>query len=678
MEGPARRGVSKIVSITLLILISLAVGIATYSFTKGYVGGYVGSERVSGRIASLAVEQGVWEGDLVLFVSNDGDTPVTLDHAYIGWGDNLKLTDSNLPVTIPPHGARTVIVSTAGLPPGKYVVKLTGPQGYVSSQVTVSGRTVMDYIGLVTPSATIDSPLKPAFGWLAKYYNISGLPTVPSVKEVLSLGKSRLMAVRVVPKIAFSTNAGEASSWNLPQTVRFAAVYTSTLMLSTKSEVTISVRCDDGAYVEVDGKTLINAWRLQGETPYSGSITLPPGKHTILVAYFQNYGAAVLIVSVSVRPVTAGNAFSIEGITGRYFNTTNYNPTHPNVDSVLSNSLPQFYEDSESAIDYSDHSLSGFKPWPFEKSFRNVDHFAAHWVVLVDVKVSGYYAVSAGSDDGIEILLDHKVILSDWTLHPLRHYSRTVYLSKGLHRFDIAYYENTGYAIAYFNLRFLESAQVIQSVWKATVYDLSNYGDWGDLSKLLNDVLSGTLPVVGRYTVTYIDYSNSAAYGGNPWFFSGHSTINFATLFTTTLHVKTYTTLTISVATDDGTAVFVDGSEVLNAWKLQSTHRYFADVPLGPGNHVIKVAYFQHLGVARLKVSLVTSPQLCAGSGDEFVLIINDFKVLPKAFKLTLIGDDGRVLASSKVVLSGSPPLIIELKVKGSELPTYGAVTLWG
>ncbi len=676
-----RKGISKITATALLMLVALTIGVTLYSFIQSSTSAKTEAIKFGSRIGFASIEREYWRGDLVLYVANHGDRDLRLDKAYIRIQGRWVSVRSTLPSVIPPHSVRAIIVSTINVTPGYHELRITGPDGYVSAVVDPRGSALMDYLGLITPTATINSPVEPALGFLAKFYNIRGLKEVPSVSEILKLSNNRLLDERVVQRICFSTSVSNMPGWGLNQTVRFAAVFEGVIIVNERSVLKITAVSDDGIYVTVDGKVVINGWRLQPATRYEGSVVLKPGKHEIIVTYFQNYGAATLEVDFRVLPAEL-NTFSIISIIGKYYNTSNYNPAKPDYKKILNDELPtEFFSDTERTIDYTDHPYYGGKPWPFINAYKDVNCFAAHWVVTVRVNTPGIYRVDAVSDDGIIIMLDRgKQVVSDWSLHGPKSYREDIYLSKGIHRFDVVYYENYGIARASFRLSFVKAEpQASNLKWVATVYDLTNY-NWASLNleQLYEDVIQGRFPVVGTYEVTYIDFTDTPSYGGKPWFFSGHSTDYFAVVFRTKINVKDYSTLEVRVYTDDGTKVLIDGNVILDAWRLQPPHHYSSKTVLAPGKHEVTVVYFERGGIARLRVDLYlhTSAPIYAGKENVFTLIINDPSALPGSFRVTLLSVQGVI--GEKTVHNIGVKQVITIAVRGASLPSEGAIVIWG
>jgi LysM repeat protein len=72
---------------------------------------------------------------------------------------------------------------------------------------------------------------------------------------------------------------------------------------------------------------------------------------------------------------------------------------------------------------------------------------------------------------------------------------------------------------------------------------------------------------------------------------------NFSIRWTTTSNAVGGT-YRVSIKTDDGARVFVDGTQILNAWQVQAVTGFFVDVYLAPGWHTWTIEYFEATGVA--------------------------------------------------------------------------------
>lgn len=59
-------------------------------------------------------------------------------------------------------------------------------------------------------------------------------------------------------------------------------------------------------------------------------------------------------------------------------------------------------------------------------------------------------------------------------------------------------------------------------------------------------------------------------------------------------------TYRVSVRTDDGVRIYVDGILVLNEWREQSVRGYFVDMWIAPGWHTWTIEFFEQAGLAEL------------------------------------------------------------------------------
>jgi LysM repeat protein len=61
----------------------------------------------------------------------------------------------------------------------------------------------------------------------------------------------------------------------------------------------------------------------------------------------------------------------------------------------------------------------------------------------------------------------------------------------------------------------------------------------------------------------------------------------------------------ITLTSDDGAKVFIDGVPVLDEWKVTSATTYIKDVVLPAGSHTFTVQYFEAAGVARIGITII-------------------------------------------------------------------------
>ena len=105
-----------------------------------------------------------------------------------------------------------------------------------------------------------------------------------------------------------------------------------------------------------------------------------------------------------------------------------------------------------------------------------------------------------------------------------------------------------------------------------------------------NQELAGAPSIVRNDT--YIAFNWGVGWP-NPKIAADH----FSVRWTRTMNL-TEGTYRFSVKTDDGARLYVDNVLVLDQWHTASGNTYVVDLPLGAGNHVVRMEYYEDTGVA--------------------------------------------------------------------------------
>ena len=683
--GALRCGVSQLVVVLLVVAIVLAAGVTVYSFVHDYV-----AQRATddGGEPILRIDNCYWRGALVAYVSNLGTAPGIIDKAYITSADGSRiLATRDIHVSVPAGGVTAVIVPTDGVPPGNYMLVLSGRgiSSKISYPVKVEGYTIGSIVGIIPTAASIHSPLEPITGFNATFYDITGLPTIPAISDILKYGK--VIKTGIVEQIDFTDHPSYGgTSWGLSRTDRFAAVFRGFLYMRSPGTCSFNVVVDDGIVIYVDGEEVLKSWKLQAPTSYAASIKLGAGRHNVTICYFENYGVARLKVSITVEEQYS-ELIKLR-IFGKYFSTQSDNPARPDPNKVLSDRLHLIHKGYESSIDYIDLSsyrdTYGGGPWPFQDGQNDLNTFAAHWVINATVLKEGTYLISTLNDDGVIVYVDGSAVISDWGLHPPKWNRAEVHLSVGTHRIDVIYYENYGIARMYFAITYLSEEETLSPTYSAKVYDISSYSRWSDLSTLYDDVVRGAFPLIGKYSVEEVDFSDSSSYPADPWFFTADypGTDYFAVVFDTSIHLSKACTLVLNVVSDDGVKVIIDGEVVLEDWSLHAPRASAASKRLSVGTHTLKIVYFERTGIARLKVSIQVRygvQGVYPDTGGMLIINVWNLSALPSEFHVTAIdAGSGSVIGDVTVTMPSnvSPPYTVKVRVS-SELPLPGALVIW-
>ena len=207
------------------------------------------------------------------------------------------------------------------------------------------------------------------------------------------------------------------------------------------------------------------------------------------------------------------------------------------------------------------------------------DHFSVRWTRNQYFN-AGTYTFTVTTDDGMRLWVGDTLLLDIWYDQSATHTATTT-LAAGKYALKVAYYDDTGYAIAHVSWTRTSSTEL---VWTGYYYN--------------NTSLSGT-PVLTRQDADLnFDWGS-----GSPA--SVVAADNFSAKWDTSQYVWYSGYYTVYVTADDGVRVWVDGSLVVDEWHDASSPTYNATGYLSAGWHTVHVEYYEHTGTARLQVGFV-------------------------------------------------------------------------
>ena len=179
---------------------------------------------------------------------------------------------------------------------------------------------------------------------------------------------------------------------------------------------------DDGARLWVNDHLLIDKWRDQPYTSYSGTIYVA-GDASIKMEYYENGGAAAARLTWVLDP---GTPTPIVAWRGEYFNNR-----------WLSGS-PVLVRD-DATIDFN---------WVYGSPASAIpsDGFSVRWTRTIRFE-PGSYRFTATTDDGVRLWVDGHLLIDKWRDQPYTSHSGTTHISGDV-PVKMAYYENGGAAAA--------------------------------------------------------------------------------------------------------------------------------------------------------------------------------------------------------------------------------------
>jgi hypothetical protein len=211
------------------------------------------------------------------------------------------------------------------------------------------------------------------------------------------------------------------------------------------------------------------------------------------------------------------------------------------------------------------------------------DNFSARWTRTHNFS-GGTYRFHAEVDDGVRVWVDDILIIDQWHVTSVKHYTADWSVGAGNHSLRIDYYEQTGLARIKFWIERISSTVVPPpaTTWTAEYYNNTSL----------------TPPwVIARTETQPIDYDWGE---GGP--FASFPVDNFSVRWVKNASFE-QGTYRFTVNVDDGVVVRIDGTPIIDEWHQANNATYVKDVNLSQGTHEVRVRYYEGTGAAKIKVS---------------------------------------------------------------------------
>lgn len=199
----------------------------------------------------------------------------------------------------------------------------------------------------------------------------------------------------------------------------------------------LTMTVDDGARLWIDGKVVLDQWRVQPETTYEVDVVLSPGIHQFVIDYFDDAGTAT--AQFAFRRMGGAPATPTPGATpissapadawsGEYFGNVQ-----------LSGSPVVTRMDAQIGFDWGQDSPASGIP---------ENYFGVRWTRQASFYEDNY-AFCAMADDGVRMYVDRIQIIDEWHGANGQSYCAEADLTKGMHEVMVEYYEDGGGALIY-------------------------------------------------------------------------------------------------------------------------------------------------------------------------------------------------------------------------------------
>lgn len=354
-----------------------------------------------------------------------------------------------------------------------------------------------------------------------------------------------------ITNLNFNWESGSPASGIPPD--YFSTIFQKNINVS-EGPYNIQVRANDGVKVFIDDQLEIDQWNNKSVHSFNKPIYLEAGNHNIRVEYKEIVGVAEL-------------SFKLD--TFEMKDNQWYGMVFPNSDFSGAPKLIGYHEPiSNLDFDWGRGSPADGIP---------SDYFSTIFKNTISV-TEGPYTFNLKVNDGVQVLVDGKLIIDKWNNESVNSFGKTIYLDAGRHNIEIRYKELIGVA----ELRAtITKFSIKNDQWYGVAYS--------------NPDFTGNKELLGYdYQITNLKFDWGR---GSPA--TSIPNDNFSTIF----QKETYLSegaYNLRVWANDGVQVYVDGKLEIDKWKNEGLNFFGKSIYLKSGKHKIEVKYKELIGVAKL------------------------------------------------------------------------------
>lgn len=381
---------------------------------------------------------------------------------------------------------------------------------------------------------------------------------------------------RLEPVINWSYPPGGSPAPGVVPSTNFSTRWEGWVSLDRAGPWTFTYTSDDGGRVWLDNALVIDMW--YDHQPFTRSVTLEltAGYHLVRVEYFQGEGSMT-----SQLVVTPPGMFP--DWMGEYFDN------------------PYLVGEPRYRVNDVDINFNWGAGAPDPR--LATENFSVRWSRVIQF-AAGSYTFSATADDGVRVWVGDTLAIDGWMPQQPRTYTKTLYLD-GSYPVRVEYFEQDGQAVMNF---FYQPANPESAV---SPLDEGWRGELFANARLMP-------PVACEQAAPKLAFD----WGGRSPGCNLPGQL-FSARWRATLDTLAAGFYTVRLTVDDGARIYLDGRQILDAWREQPPARYAATVYLDAGPHEWRVEYFQGSGGAQLAVEIlagVFAPAPPVGATQETIV----------------------------------------------------------
>jgi hypothetical protein len=219
------------------------------------------------------------------------------------------------------------------------------------------------------------------------------------------------------------------------------------------------------------------------------------------------------------------------------------------------------------------------------------DYFSVRWTRTAYFN-AGTYEFCVTVDDGARVWIDGQLIIDQWKVQGVSTYCDSEHLSAGNHTLQMAYFENTEYAVARLWWRPGEGPSH-PTPPQPPAPQPPPYGGW-TAQYYTNKDLSGSPKVTRTDPDIRFEWGLRAPAPDLP-------VDDFSVRWTRDVNFSAGT-YNFFAKHDDGVRLWVDGDMVIDYWRDQAATTHSGTRKLSAGSHRVKVEYYEHTQYASIVV----------------------------------------------------------------------------
>jgi len=301
---------------------------------------------------------------------------------------------------------------------------------------------------------------------------------------------------------------------------------------------------------------------------------------------YPGKSAVSLFVGCFSFLISARAADNLEpGLSGEYFQMDGSLEDFPSIPANRQPTLRRIDKD----IDFAS-TLEAFR------GTKLLDNFYIRWTGVLQVPKAGLYKFYLNSDDGSRLFVDGKQVVDNGSTHPMTEVSGEAELKEGPHDIKVEFFEAEEDAGCILSWEIPDGTKAVLPA-SALFHKAGGSGGEPGLFAEFFKTEEGSedfpdFPASKQPELKRVDKNINFESTQDDWP-GTHYKDFFYIRWTGKIRIPTEGSYTLSLESDDGSRMFIDGKQVLDNGGAHAMVEVSGTVQLTAGDHALKVEYFE-------------------------------------------------------------------------------------